>query len=206
MDLGSVVGFIQEYGYLALFLSFYVCLLGLPIPNEVLVMTGGLLAATDYFHPVLTFLIVYVTVVLNATILYLIGNSFGNRIICKLEKVEKLNKNLFKASSLIHRYGSFAAAICYLLPVVRHLIPFLMGTYRISYPSFARFSYISGFVWTLTLFMIGHFFSTKIDLIGKNLYVVGVSVLLLLCGMLVILKMKKLLSQHFIRSENKNVS
>jgi membrane-associated protein len=199
MELGAVVEFIQQHGYLALFLSFYVCLLGLPIPNEVLVMTGGLLAATDYFHPVLTFLIVYVTVILNATILYWVGNSCGNRIICKLEKVERLNKKLNKASSLIHRYGSFAAAICYLLPIVRHLIPFLMGTYRISYHTFARFSYISGFVWTLALFLIGNFFSTKIDLIGKNLYVVGASILLLLCGMLVVVKMKKLLSHHFIR-------
>jgi membrane-associated protein len=201
MELGAVVEFIQQHGYLALFLSFYVCLLGLPIPNEVLVMTGGLLAATDYFHPVLTFLIVYVTVILNATILYWVGNTCGNRIICKLEKVERLNIKLTKASSLIHRYGSFAASICYLLPIVRHLIPFLMGTYRISYHTFARFSYISGFVWTLALFLIGNFFSTKIDLIGKNLYVVGASILLLLCGMLVVVKMKRLFSHHFIRME-----
>jgi membrane-associated protein len=196
MDLGSVVEFIQQHGYLALFLSFYVCLLGLPIPNEVLVMTGGLLAATDYFHPVLTFSIVYVTVILNATILYLIGNTCGSRIICKLEKVEKINKNLIKASSLLHRYGSYAASICYLLPIVRHLIPFLMGTYRISYFTFARFSYISGFIWTLTLFLIGNLFSTKIDLIGRNLYVVGVFILFLLCGMLVVFTIKKLLSQR----------
>jgi membrane protein DedA with SNARE-associated domain len=201
MELVAVVEFIQQHGYFALFLSFYVCLLGLPIPNEVLVMMGGLLVATDYFHPVLTFLIVYVTVILNATILYWVGNTCGNRIICKLEKVERLNKKLTKASSLIHRYGSFAASFCYLLPIVRHLTPFLMGTYRISYHTFACFSYISGFVWTLALFLIGNCFSTKIDLIGKNLYVVGASILLLLCGMLVVVKMKKLLSHHFIRME-----
>lgn len=196
MDLGFVVEFIQQHGYLALFLSFYVCLLGLPIPNEVLVMTGGLLAATEYFHPVLTFLIVYITVILNATILYVIGKLCGNRIICKLEKVEKIDKNLVKASSLIHRYGSYAASICYLLPIVRHLIPFLMGTYRISYSIFARFSYISGFIWTLVLFLIGSFFSTKIDSIGRYLNVVGVSILFLLCGMLVVVTIKKLLSQR----------
>jgi membrane-associated protein len=196
MDLGSVVEFIQQHGYLALFLSFYVCLLGLPIPNEVLVMTGGLLAATEYFHPVVTFLIVYATVILNASILYMIGKLCGNRIICKLEKVEKINKNLIKASSLIHRYGSYAASICYLLPIVRHLIPFLMGTYRLSFTTFARFSYISGFVWTLTLFLMGSFFSTKIDLIGRNLYVFGVSILFLLCGLLVVVIIKRLLSQR----------
>jgi membrane protein DedA with SNARE-associated domain len=196
MDLGTVVEFIQQHGYLALFLSFYVCLLGLPIPNEVLVMTGGLLASTEYFHPVLTFLIVYVTVILNATILYLLGNACGSRIICKLEKIEKINKNLIKASSLLHRYGSYAASICYLLPIVRHLIPFLMGTYRISYFTFACFSYISGFVWTLALYLIGNFFSTKIDLIGRDLYVVGVSILFLLGGMLVVVSLKKVLSHR----------
>lgn len=196
MELGSVVEFIQQNGYVALFLSFYVCLLGLPIPNEVLVMTGGVLASTDYFHPVITFLIVYITVILNATILYMIGKLCGNRIICKLEKIEKINKNLIKASSLIHRYGSYAASICYLLPIVRHLIPFLMGTYRISFITFARFSYISGFVWTLALFLVGSYFSTKIDLIGRNIYVVGVTLLFLLCGLLVGVTIKRLLSQR----------
>jgi membrane-associated protein len=196
MDLGSVVDLIQEHGYLALFLSFYVCLLGLPVPNEVLVMTGGLLAASDYFNPVVTFLIVYITVVLNASILYFIGHIGGNRIIGRLEKNEKMNKNLIKASSLIHRYGACAASMCYLLPIVRHFIPFLMGTYRISYPSFARFSYISGFIWTLTLFLIGNFFSTKIELIGRNLYVVGITALFLLGGLLVVVTIKKLLTQR----------
>lgn len=195
MELGNVLEFIHHDGYLALFLSFYVCLLGLPVPNEVLVMTGGLLSTTDYFHPILTFLIVYTTVILNATILYLIGRITGNRIIQKLEKYEKINKKIVKASALMKCYGSYAASICYLLPIVRHFIPFLMGTYRFSYPIFACFSYVSGFVWTLTLFIIGSFFSTKIDAIGKNLYVVGLSILFLLGMTILAITMKKNLSR-----------
>lgn len=193
MELATVVEYIQQHGYLALFLSFYVCLLGLPVPNEVLVMTGGMLASSDYFHPVYTFLTVYLTVILNATILYLIGKTTGNRVILRLEKYEKVSKNLLKASSLIHRYGAYAASICYLLPVVRHFIPFLMGTYRYSYLTFASFSYVSGFCWTMSLFLIGSFFSTKIDMIGRNLSIIGMSLLCLLALVLLFISIKKYL-------------
>ncbi|MHC0037538.1 DedA family protein [Pseudoneobacillus sp. C159] len=204
MDLGSVIEFIQGHGYIALFFSFYVCLLGLPVPNEVLVMTGGLLSTTDYFHPVLTFLVVYLTVILNATILYVIGRTVGNRLVSKMAKYERVNRNLTKATAIIHRYGAFAASICYLLPVVRHFIPFLMGANRYPYHIFARYSYSFGCIWTIALFTVGRLFCTKINDIGENLSTIGVILLFLIMAGLLVLIIKKHLVKHNVRQKTVN--
>jgi membrane-associated protein len=196
MEFDAVVEFIQQNGYIALFLSFYVCLLGLPVPNEVLVMTGGFLATTDYFQPVITFLIIYLTVILNATILYLIGLKTGERFIPRIKLNRKLDTQLARATTLIHRHGSFAASICYLLPIVRHVIPFLMGSFRYSYSTFARYSYTAGFFWTLTLFLIGNYFSGKIDVIGKNLdWFVMMLLAALFCSLALKITLKQLKSK-----------
>jgi membrane-associated protein len=203
MDLGNVIEFVQGHGYIALFLSFYVSLLGLPVPNEVLVMTGGLLSTTGYFHPVMTFLVVYLTVILNATILYVIGRTLGNRLVSKMETYKKVNRNLKKATAIIHRYGAFAASICYLLPVVRHFIPFLIGANRYPYRIFARYSYSFGFIWTLGLFTIGRLFSTKIDDIGNNLSTVGIILLLLVTvGLFIMIIKKQVVAKQNCKAKN----
>lgn len=190
MDIGIVIDFINEYGYFALFLSFYVCLLGLPIPNEVLVMAGGIISTTANFHPMLTFIIIYITVILNSTILYIIGRTWGNAIVRKLEKYKKINENIQGASTYIKRYGAYAVALCYGLPIMRHLIPFLMGTYRYSFLNFARYSYIAAFIWTLTLFLIGRYFGLKIDTIGQNLYEAGLAILIILLGLFMVITIR----------------
>ncbi|WP_442598488.1 DedA family protein [Neobacillus sp. D3-1R] len=199
MDLGLVVEFISEHGYLALFSSFYVCLLGLPIPNEILVMTGGIISTMDHFQPLLTFFIVYLTVILNATILYLVGRKGGNRLLQKLERFKKINRNVQGASIYIQKYGGYAAALSYGLPIMRHCIPFLMGTYQYSYLSFARFSYLSALVWTSVLFLIGRYFGSKIESIGENLHQIGGAVLILLLGVF----FTKVLKRYF-RQKNLN--
>jgi membrane-associated protein len=196
MELDSVVEFIRQNGYLALFLSFYICLLGLPVPNEVLVMTGGWLTATEYFQPVITFFIIYLTVILNATILYLIGRFTGERFLPKFKKYRKLDTHLKRAMNLIHRYGPLAASVCYLLPIVRHVIPFLSGSLQYSYFTFARYSYLAGFFWTLCLFLTGRFFSEKLDIIGKNLELLGAGFLVVLVlGIIIRLILKQVKSK-----------
>ncbi|HYK73734.1 MAG TPA: DedA family protein [Pseudoneobacillus sp.] len=195
MDLGLVVEFINQHGYLALFSSFYVCLLGLPIPNEILVMTGGMISTTDHFNPILTFLIIYLTVILNASILYVIGRRGGNRIVQRLEKYEKINRNVQRSSTYMNRYGAYAAALCYGVPIMRHFIPFIMGTYRVSYLTFARYSYIAAFIWTLTLFLIGRYFGSKMDTIGQNLYHIGLIILVILLALFLVKAVRRYFRQ-----------
>ncbi len=192
LSLDGIFAFIDQFGYWALFLSFYVCLLGLPIPNEILVMSGGFLSTTTYLNPILTFVIVFFTVILNATILFFLGKTFGNRLIELLKKRKGLGRKLVRSSVLIQRYGPYAAALCYLLPVMRHFIPFLMGTYSISYRKFALYSYSSALVWTLILYLIGMFFGSNLYKIGQNLNDIGAWLL----GILIFISLLKMIKKQ----------
>ncbi|WP_078553826.1 DedA family protein [Bacillus alkalicellulosilyticus] len=191
MDSNGFVELINQSGYVTLFLSFYICLLGLPIPNEVVVMTGGFLSETTYLNPVLTFLIIYGTVTLNATILFLLGRTCGHRLMTRLTKFERVTPIVSKATYIVHRYGTYATAFCYVLPIVRHLVPFVIGVHRFSFPSFARYSYGTAFVWTLTLFLVGKWFGSKIEVIGSHLYELGIGLVIVMAFSSVIVVVRK---------------
>jgi membrane-associated protein len=200
MEFGFLMDVFSEYGYLALFLSFYICLLGLPVPNEVLIMTGGLMASSLDLNPILAFFIIYGAVILNATILFFLGRVGGSRLLLKLVKYKKFKVKVDKASRVMDRYGSLASAIGYFLPVMRHFVPFLMGSHRVSYPSYIRYSYPAAFLWSLALFLVGSFFESRIDEIGQHIYSIGIAIL----SILVILIVLTLFIKHFGKS-NRNV-
>lgn len=196
MDLGFLMDITDQFGYVALFFTFYVCLLGLPVPNEVLIMTGGLISSTSDLHPVISFFIIYCAVILNATILFFLGRTGGQRLLHKLERFQKFQGKITKASSIVRRYGPYASALCYLLPVMRHCIPFLMGSYRFPYATFARFSYPSAFLWSLALYLIGSFFGSKVETIGQHVYTVGISILCILVILLFLTLLKRYFSKE----------
>lgn len=194
MDISFFVDYIIQHGYIALFLSFYVGLIGLPVPNEVLIMTGGLLSTISYFDFGYTFLIIYVTIIMNATLLFIIGRVFGDRLLNRMMKYNRFQRRVKRASRFLDRYGSYTASLCYFLPIVRHMIPFLLGSNRYSYFLFALFSYSTAFIWAICLFMVGRLFGNNIQLIGEIISVGGYALLggigLLVMFYLVIRKQK----------------
>jgi membrane-associated protein len=202
MDLGFLIEVFSEYGYLALFLSFYICLLGFPVPNEVLIMTGGLMASSIELHSVYAFLIIYGAVILNATILFFIGRVGGSKLLVKLVKYKKLKVKVDKASSVVDRYGSIAAAIGYLLPVMRHFVPFILGSHQVSFRTYVRYSYPAAFLWSLALFLVGSFFGSRIEEIGKHISTIGIAILCIL----VILGGLTILIKHFSKASGTDFS
>jgi len=192
MNIQFLLDYVIQHGYIALFLSFYVSLLGLPIPNEVIIMAGGLLTVISYLEPTYSFAIIYLTIILNATVLYLAGRFFGQRIKRRVSKYEKITTRIEHASAFHAKYGAYTASLCYFLPFLRHFIPFLLGSHRFPYPIFALYSYTTAFIWSIALFMVGRFFGKHIYRIGEIFNAVGYGLFaILVVGALILLIIRR---------------
>lgn len=55
MDVEYLISIIEQYGYAALFFSLWLGIVGLPIPDEVIVMTGGAVTGMGILHPLPAF-------------------------------------------------------------------------------------------------------------------------------------------------------
>lgn len=59
MEINMLMSIIEQYGYAAIFFLLWLGIVGLPIPDELVVATGGFLASMALLDPVYGFLAGY---------------------------------------------------------------------------------------------------------------------------------------------------
>lgn len=182
MDMDLILRVLQNYGYLGLFLMLWLGIFGIPVPNEVTIMTIGFAASENFSNPLFIFLVAYGGMVAALTTCYIIGRYVGRPLIQFFEKRKRFSKKIDSSLRMIERYHAFSLSLSYFLPGVRNLVPFLYGFSKFSFKSFVLFSYFGALVWLILVFFAGYWFNDQIDTFlqfGKEL-LIGAGVLILL--------------------------
>ncbi|WP_238457401.1 DedA family protein [Alkalihalophilus pseudofirmus] len=158
----EMISFIQSHGYMALFLIFSIGLFFFPVPNEILLMSGGLIATTAYVDPIPAMFVVYSSILVHGTSLYIVGHFLGTKSIPIKEERSIWYRRALKGKELLDRYGLKAASFSYFFPFIRHAVPFSVGLSAISYQRFAAIGFSSAFVWMNLYYWIGFHYGRSI--------------------------------------------
>lgn len=156
--------FINEYGafiYLILFIIVF-CETGLVflpfLPGDSLLFAAGAFAAIEQMNILLLLLLLIIAAVGGDTVNYEIGKKFGNAII-KSKKFKIVNEeNVAKGNALINKYGGAAVFIARFMPIVRTMVPFLVGMGKLEYRKFIKYNATGGILWVTLFLTIGYFF------------------------------------------------
>lgn len=162
MELHELLSYIEQYGYWALFFCLWLGIIGMPIPDEMIVMSGGFVSSVGILSVVPSFVLTYLGVVSGLSLGYILGKVFGTKVLHKLMKKKKA-KYLIKSQEMVDKYGQYALVTSYFIPVVRHIVPYLVGMNNMSFKTYALYSYTTGFVWTLVYFVLGALFGQHIE-------------------------------------------
>jgi len=187
---------IQHFGYAALFFALWLGIVGMPIPDEVVVMTGGALTVTGTLQFMPAFLVTYFGVISGLSLGYVLGRFIGMPVLAKLRRKKQIDKHLEFSENLVQGYGSFALCISYFLPIVRHVVPYLVGINKMSFRRYAIFSYSIGFVWTLLFFSLGRFAGGHVQDVGYLIYNYGIKIGCFLFALFLIAVFIKLAFRH----------
>lgn len=174
MGYELLLSIIEQLGYAALFLVLCLGLIGLPIPNEAVVMTGGALASSGVLSPVPAFIMTCLGICSAMTFGYSIGRFAGAKLADWFRKRKNIGAFIDKSEELSHRFGGYAISISLCLPFLRHVTPYVMGMNKMKYGRFALFAYPSAFVWTLIYFVIGSFVGDQVEHIAGLIYQYGI--------------------------------
>ncbi|CAM4269460.1 membrane protein DedA with SNARE-associated domain [Paenibacillus endophyticus] len=172
-----LLNIIEEVGYFALFLVLCLGLIGLPIPNEAVVMTGGALSESGVLLPVPAFIMTCLGICSAMTFGYSIGRFAGSKLSNWFSSKKNIGKFVTKSEQLSERYGGYAISLSLCLPFLRHVTPYVMGMNRMPYKRFALFAYPSAFVWTLAYFIIGSFVGDQVQNLSDHIYKYGIWVI-----------------------------
>ncbi len=160
-----MINLIGSYGYAALFFCLWLGIVGMPIPDEVIVMSGGIVSSIGILQPIPAFLLTYLGVVSGLSIGYIIGRVMGVKVVDRVLAKQK-NKHLLKAQNLLAKYNHYALVLSYFIPFVRHIVPYLVGINKMTFKRYALYSYSTGFFWTLFYFILGATFGEYIEKIA----------------------------------------
>ncbi len=148
-----------NYGSFALFGILAFGIIGLPVPDETLLLATGYMAAKGDMSLPLSLLGGILGSIIGITVSYFIGRFVGTKTILYFGKyVGMTEAKLEKAHNWFEKFGKYLLIIGYFIPGVRHFTGISAGVTRLEYPVFALFSYTGAVLWCTLFILLGYFF------------------------------------------------
>jgi membrane protein DedA with SNARE-associated domain len=133
-------------------------IIGVPIPDETLLIFSGYLAFKGQLHILPTIVSAFLGSVCGITVSYGLGRIGGYALILRYGHwVHITDERIGRAREWLEHRGRWGLFIGYFIPGVRHLTALVAGTSRMRYSVFATFAYAGGLVWSTSFITAGFF-------------------------------------------------
>lgn len=147
---------IADYGYLAIFLMLVLGIIGLPIPDEVMMTIVGYFTNIQVLNYEIAVLVSFVGALLGMLISYMIGKKVGRPFIDKYGKwIGLKKKRMIKVEKWMEKYGFYSIVFGYFIPGIRHITCYLSGIIKVKLKTYILFAAIGAFLWCFIFITIG---------------------------------------------------
>ncbi len=155
-----IADWMNQFGYLGVFLLILVENIFPPIPSEVILTLGGFMTTTTLMTKFGIIVASTAGSVIGAAILYWIGTLSDverlEKIVQKYGKFLRLTiKDIHKADAWFDKYGVWAVFFGRLVPLVRSLISIPAGMSNMKFSLFLLFTTLGTLIWNTVLVSVG---------------------------------------------------
>jgi membrane protein DedA with SNARE-associated domain len=156
--------YIEHFTYLGLFLVLVLCGLGLPVPEDLALLTGGFLIHRGITQYPTTLAVSFVGVLAGDNSLFFLGRRFGTNLLKYLEfvrprtlpRIERLKKFMDRHGHMAIFYGRFLAGM-------RALIYVIAGSTGVSPRRFLIYDALGALISVPLAVSIGYLFGDEIE-------------------------------------------
>jgi membrane protein DedA with SNARE-associated domain len=165
--LHGLIDFFSNYGYIAVFIVLLACGFGLPIPEDITLVAGGVICGffPEQLHIYPMLAVALAGVIIGDSTMFLLGRFLGPNV----KKVPLLKfvftpRNYKKIQDKIHKYGTWILFIARFLPGLRAPIFVSVGISRKA--SYFKFLLLDGSAALISVplwVLAGYHFSSDLD-------------------------------------------
>jgi membrane protein DedA with SNARE-associated domain len=153
---------IASYGYMAIFLLLVLGIVGLPVPDETLLVFVGFLVLQGSLHPVAAFASAFAGSACGISLSYAIGRFGGVYVLHRYGPRLHLSESLLtRVHAWFSRIGKWTLIAGYYIPGVRHAIALVAGASELRFADFCLFAYTGAFLWVSSFMSMGYFFGRQ---------------------------------------------
>ena len=157
-----LLAWLSQYGYIGLFILLLLGIVGLPVPDETLLIFSGYLIQDKRLHPWLTLFAAFSGSISGISVSYIIGRTVGHGAILRYGRFLRITPaRLEQVGAWFQRTGEWLLAFGYFIPGVRHFTAVVAGMSGLGYRQFALFAYGGAAVWVSLFLGLGY-------LVGEN--------------------------------------
>jgi membrane protein DedA with SNARE-associated domain len=191
-----VVGLVDQYGYVGLFVALALGNIGVPIGTEIVLPVGGGLTATGHLATLwLTIIVAVAGEVAGQSIAYAIGRFGGVPVLERFGKyVGFHHSHLSRVHGFFERYGTFAIFICRFLPVIRGISGYPAGIAEMNLAHFYLWTLLGSVVFCGALIGVGYGLGGHLDAILPLLHrggtIVAIVAVLAIIAIVVVVRIR----------------
>ncbi|HWF46719.1 MAG TPA: DedA family protein [Bryobacteraceae bacterium] len=185
--MSPVVSWIAQYGYAGLFGLLMLGIVGLPVPDETLLVLSGYLVSQGKLHLAFVFLAGFAGSACGISLSYYLGKTLGCRFVRRFgHYVHLTEERVALVNRWYHHVGNWVLTFGYFVPGVRHATAFVAGMAELEYPIFAVHAYFGAAIWVAGFLTLGYFVGNQwqevIQIVERYLLwvCVGVAVIVLI--------------------------
>ncbi len=153
----AVIQWISNYRYFGIFFLLIFGIIGLPVPDEWLLVISGYLAFRNILGLFPTLIIATMGSVCGLTVSYAIGRTSGDFVVRKYGRWLSIDNNkVIRAQQWFQNLGHWVLIVGPFIPGVRNLIGYIAGASRLRFDVFVRFAYLGALISSTSFVTFGY--------------------------------------------------
>lgn len=194
-----ILNIISSFGYLGMFIAMILEAVIIIIPSEVILATGGILAANNIFSFFGAFITGLLGSIFCAITIYLMGYYGGRPFIEKYGKYFFMKKeDIEKSDKWFSKYGMKAALFGRCLPIIRTFISLPIGIARLDFKKFVIYTTMGSIPWTLAFVSAGYFLGDNWEIVSSYIDILKLPIIICIIIFIAIYIFKRIFKNKII--------
>ena len=177
-------GFSAHLIYFLLFFLLFLCGMGFPIAEELVLLAGGVLVASKILNPFLMFLSTFLGAIVGDVLLFWLGRGLAAKLATSVYFTRWLSpRRVAKGATFFIHHGSTTVFLARFIPGLRAPTFFLAGTMQMPFWRFTVMDFLAGLIFVPFICWLGYLFADHFEALTywfRNFERATVTVLVLL--------------------------
>jgi len=172
--MNTFLSLMARHGYLVIFLVVFLEAIGLPVPAALILVAGGVGAASGILHATWALPLAVLGMLLGDSLLYVLGSFMGWSLLSFLCRVSVNPETcILRSAESFYKRGRITLLIAKFIPGVNTMAPPLAGSMKMPFPQFLGLDLIGAWTYALAYGGIGFLFRDFVAAILHGFQVVG---------------------------------
>jgi membrane protein DedA with SNARE-associated domain len=154
-----ILAWLSQYGTPVIFFAQLFGIFGVPIPDELLLTTAGVLVRHGDLRLAPTLASAITGCAAGVSFSYLLGRTVGLAALQRILHVDPVA--LGRGQRWFHRFGGWLLTFGYFVPGVRHVTSIAAGSMPLDFPCYARYAYPGAVLWSCFFVGVGYYSGSR---------------------------------------------